>query len=142
MKRVCLLFVMITLAGSASVRAADKAADDKAAEQKKDAPAKDDKDDNIVSPADVDRWVAFFDKFVGTIDADQNDCDKMAKDLDAHLDANQALLMKAKAASAAGKKLPPSAQQHMMATMQKMGPGVQKCGSNEKVGAVLRKIPR
>jgi hypothetical protein len=142
MKRFFRLVVPIALALPALARAADKAPDEKKPAPAKDAAKDTTKSDSTVSPADVDRWVAFFDKFVGYIDADQDDCDKMAKDLDAHLDASKALLAKAKEASDAGKKLPPSAQQHMMATMQKMGPGVQKCGSNAKVGAVLSKIPR
>jgi hypothetical protein len=142
MKRIRILAV-VALAATASVpvaRAADKVAPD---EKKNAAPAKAaDKADNTVASVDADRWLAFFDKFVAYIDADQNDCDKMAKDLGAHLDANQALMAKAKAASAAGKKLPAAAQQHMMDTLGKLGPGIQKCGSNEKVAAVMSKIPR
>jgi len=159
MKRSCLW--ILTLAGALSAAApalaADKApASDKgaaptpatkpaagagsAATPAKDAPKDTSKTD--IGPADVQQYLAFFDKFAGYIDADQNDCDKMAKDLSAHLDANHALLMRAKAAHDAGKTLPETARQHIMSTAPKMAPGVQKCNSNEKVMAALQKIPR
>jgi len=148
MKRSCLWILTLALGAAAPAVAADKApAPDKgaaAAPVAKD-PAKDPAKDTAktdVGAADVQQYLAFFDKFAGYIDADQNDCDKMAKDLSAHLDANHALLLKAKAAHDAGKTLPETARQHIMSTAPKMAPGVQKCNSNEKVMAALQKIPR
>jgi hypothetical protein len=144
MKRSCLWILTLALAAAAPAVAADKAPDGKApapaAPTAKDPPKDTSKTD--VSSADVQQYLAFFDKFVAYIDADQNDCDKMAKDLSAHLDANHALLLKAKAAHDGGKTLPESARQHIMSTAPKMAPGVQKCNSNEKVMAALQKIPR
>jgi len=156
MKRSCLWILTLTLGAAVPAVAADKAPADKAAPAPaaKDAtknpttdPTKDPTKDPTtagtpVSQADVDQYLAFFDKFVSYIEADQNDCDKMAKDLSAHLDASHALLLKAKAAHEAGKTLPEAARQHIMSTAPKMAPGVQKCNSNEKVMAALQKIPR
>lgn len=149
MKRSCLWILTLALGAAAPVAAADKAPapDGKgpvAAPAAKD-PVKDPAKDTgktDVGAADVQQYLAFFDKFVSYIDADQNDCEKMAKDLSAHLDASHALLMKAKAAHDAGKTLPETARQHIMSTAPKMAPGVQKCNSNEKVMAALQKIPR
>ena len=144
MKRSCLCILTLALGVAAPALAADPApaAAPKAAPAPaaKDAPKDTSKTD--VGAADVKQYLAFFDKFVEYIDADQNDCDKMAKDLSAHLDASHALLVKAKAAHDAGKTLPESARQHIMSTAPKMAPGVQKCNSNEKVMAALQKIPR
>jgi len=153
MKRSCLW--ILTLAGALSAAAPAVAADKAPAADKGAAPAPAAKDPGSpgkdaakdtsktdISPADVQQYLAFFDKFVGYIDADQNDCDKMAKDLSAHLDASHALLMKAKAAHDAGKTLPEAARQHIMSTAPKMATGAQKCNSNEKVTAALQKIPR
>jgi len=148
MKRSCLWILTLALGAAAPAVAADKApASDKGAapapaakEPAKEAPKDTSKTD--IGPAEVQQYLAFFDKFVAYIDADQNDCDKMAKDLSAHLDASHALLMKAKSAHDAGRTLPESARQHIMSTAPKMAPGVQKCNSNEKVMAALQKIPR
>jgi len=154
MKRSCLWILTLALGATAPAVAADKApAADKGAppaaakdpaSPAKEAPKEASKDSSKtdIGPADVQQYLAFFDKFVGYIDADQNDCDKMAKDLSAHLDASHALLMKAKAAHDAGRTLPETARQHIMSTAPKMAPGVQKCNSNEKVMAALQKIPR
>ena len=142
MKRSCLWILTLALGAAAPAIAADKAP----APGGKAAPAAAAKDPAApktdVGPTEVKEYLAFFDKFVSYIEADQNDCDKMAKDLSAHLDASHALLMKAKAAHDAGKTLPESARQHIMGTAPKMAPGVQKCNSNEKVMAALQKIPR
>lgn len=108
----------------------------------KDAPKTEAKADNTVSQADVDQYLAFFDRFVGVMASDQDDCDKMAKDMGALLDANRAILMKAKAAQDAGKTLPEDARDHMVSAATKVGPGVMKCASNPKIAAVLQKIPR
>jgi hypothetical protein len=148
MKRSCLWILTLAIGAAAPAVAADKApASDKGAAPAPAAkePAKDaakDTSKTDIGPAEVQQYLTFFDKFVGYIDADQNDCDKMAKDLSAHLDANHALLMKAKSAHDAGRTLPETARQHIMSTAPKMAPGVQKCNSNEKVMAALQKIPR
>ena len=146
MKRSCLWILTLALGAAAPAVAADKAPapDAKAAPAPtaKDPAAGKDTSKTDVGPAEVKEYLAFFDKFVNYIDVDQNDCDKMAKDLSAHLDASHALLVKAKAAHDAGKTLPESARQHIMSTAPKMAPGVQKCNSNEKVMAALQKIPR
>jgi len=145
MKRSCLWILTLTLGAAVPAVAADKAPADKPAAPApaaKDPAADATKAGTPISQADVDQYLAFFDKFVSYIDADQNDCDKMAKDLSAHLDASHALLLKAKAAHEAGKTLPEAARQHIMSTAPKMAPGVQKCNSNEKVMAALQKIPR
>jgi hypothetical protein len=93
--------------------------------------------------ADVAKWLAFFDKIVDTVVADKDACPKMAKDVNALVDANKDLLEKANAAVAAGKKLPEDAQKHMMDSAKKMMPAMQKCGADKDVqAAFMRMTPK
>src|SRR5258708_26611591 len=46
---------------------------------------------------EIQKYLAFFEKFAATIVADKDDCGKMATDANALLDANQALLKTAQA---------------------------------------------
>ncbi len=90
--------------------------------------------------ADVQKWLAFFDKIVDTVVADKDSCPKMAKDVNSLVDANKDLLDKANAAVAAGKKLPEDAQKHMMDSAKKMMPAMQKCGNDKDVQAAFMRM--
>jgi hypothetical protein len=93
--------------------------------------------------ADIQKWLAFFDKLVDIVVADKDDCAKMAGDLNKLIDANKDLIQKASDAVSAGKKLPEDAQKHMMASAQKMGPAMQKCGNDKAVqAAFMRMMPK
>ena len=93
-----------------------------------------------VDKADVQKWLAFFDKIVDAVVADKDDCTKMAKDVNALVDANKELLDKAKAAVAAGKQLPDDAKKHMMQSAQKLGPAMQKCMNDKGVQAAFMRL--
>ena len=96
--------------------------------------------DSTVSEADAQKFLAFFDKFVDTAVADKASCTKMAADMNSEIDANKALLDKARAAANSGKKLPKDAQQHMMQAGQRMVPAMQACGSDKGVQAALQRL--
>lgn len=96
--------------------------------------------DTYVSTADAQKFLAFFDKFVDTAVADKASCPKMAADMNSEIDANKALLDKARAAAASGKKLPKDAQQHMMEAGQRMVPAFEACGTDEKVKAAMQRL--
>ena len=98
-----------------------------------------DKPPQEMSAADTQKWVAFFDKLVDTVVA-ANTCDKLATDVNKLVAANQDAIATAKAAHSAGRKLPQSAQQHMMEGVKKMVPGLQKCGQDDKVRAAFAKL--
>jgi hypothetical protein len=89
---------------------------------------------------EVSKWLAFFDKLVDAVVKDQDACDKMANDVAAVIDANQDSIAIARAARVAHKRLPESAQQHMLDGVKKMGPGIEKCADNEKVKAAFAKL--
>lgn len=99
----------------------------------------DDKPPQEMSAADTQKWVAFFDKLVDTV-VKASTCDKLAGDVNKLVAANQDAIATAKAAHEAGRKLPQSAQQHMMTGVKKMVPGLQKCGQDDKVRAAFAKL--
>jgi ElaB/YqjD/DUF883 family membrane-anchored ribosome-binding protein len=104
---------------------------------KKDAPPA----DNTPSKADVDKFLAFFDKLVDTIVADKADCTKMATDITKLVDSNQDLLKKASEAKAKGQKLPQDARDHMDASSKKMISAImEKCAQDKGVQAALQRM--
>jgi hypothetical protein len=93
-----------------------------------------------MAAADVTKWLDFFDKLVDAVVRNETSCDKMAADVSAVIDANRDSLTIARTARAAHKRLPDSAQQHMLDGVKKMGPGIEKCGDNEKVKDAFAKL--
>ena len=104
-----------------------------AAQPDKQAPAE-------VTPSDAQAWISVFDKIVDTVVANKEDCDKMAGGLNVVIDANQEAIRIARDAKAKGKKLPVSAQQHMLDGMRRMVAALDKCGRDEKVGVAFKRI--
>jgi len=93
-----------------------------------------------VTPNEARTWLALFDTVVDTVVANRDDCSKMASGLNAVIDANQDTIAMARDAKAKGKKLPASAQQHMLDSMRKMIAALDKCARDEKVSAAFRRI--
>jgi hypothetical protein len=92
-----------------------------------------------MSAADTQKWITFFDKLVDTV-VKAGTCDKMATDVNGVVAANRDAIATAKAAHAAGRKLPQPAQQHMMEGVKKMVPALQKCGQDDRVRAAFAKL--
>jgi hypothetical protein len=103
-------------------------------------PAQTKKPREVVGSSGVEAFLAFYDQFVGIVDSDQNNCEKMANELDALLQANKDVLAQGREASARGKVLPTAAQQHIAEASKKIGPGAQKCGSNQRVIQALQQL--
>ena len=93
-----------------------------------------------MSDADVARWLGFFDKLVTTVVKAQTTCERLAFDVTQVIDQNKDAIAIARNARAAGRKLPESAQQHMLEGVKKMVPAMQKCGQHEKVRAAFSKL--
>jgi hypothetical protein len=93
-----------------------------------------------MAPAEVTRWIAFFDKLVEAVVANEQSCDKMANDVAAVIDANKSSIAMVRTARDHGKKLPLSAQHHMIDGVKKMTPGIENCSNNEKVKAAFAKL--
>lgn len=126
MKLVSSMFVLALATTSAF-------AQDPTPQEPKQAPAE-------VTPNEARAWIDLFDKVVDTVVVDKDDCTKMAADLNAVVDANQPTIAMARDAKAKGKKLPQSAQQHMLDGARRMMGALDKCGRDEKVGAAFRRI--
>lgn len=90
--------------------------------------------------ADMKKFMAFFDKIVDTVVADQDSCPKMATDLNKVIDANKDVLEMAKKYADSGKKMPAEMQKHMQDQVQRMMPGMQKCGSDKAVNAAFARL--
>jgi hypothetical protein len=93
-----------------------------------------------MAPADVERWLAFWDKLVVTVVQAQATCDKLATDVSAVIDKNKPAIAIARTARAEGKKLPEAAQQHMLEGVKQMVPVMQRCGQHDKVRAAFAKL--
>jgi len=95
---------------------------------------------NEIPAADVTRWLGFFDKLVAAVEHNADKCDQMAADVSAVIDSNQKTIALARDARSKSKKLPDSAQQHMLEGVRRMGPGIENCADNEKVKAAFAKL--
>lgn len=93
-----------------------------------------------VAPADVERWLVFWDKLVVTVVQAQATCDKVATDVSALIDKNKAAIAIARTARTQGKKLPEAAQHHMLDGVKQMVPVMQRCGQHDKVRAAFAKL--
>ncbi len=93
-----------------------------------------------MSAADTTKWLAFFDALVTAVAKSSSNCEKMAADINAVVDANKDTIERARVAQTQGKKLPQSAQQRVMDGIDKMVPGLQKCGDDEKVRAAFARL--
>lgn len=92
------------------------------------------------SKADMEKFMAFFDKLVDIVVADKADCSKMSADITKHIDANAELLKKGEEARAKGQKPPKDVQDHLVAGGRKMAAALQeKCMQDKGVqGAISR----
>ena len=93
-----------------------------------------------MSAAETKKWITFFDKLVDTVVKASGTCEKMATDVSKLIDANKDAVAVARGAHAAGRRLPQSAQQHMMEGVKKMVPGLNRCGNDDKVRAAFAKL--
>jgi hypothetical protein len=126
MKLVCVTIALVLAAAPAYAQEPNAATD-------KQAPAE-------VTVNEAHQWVVLFDKVVDAVVANKNDCMKMASGLHAVVDANQQTIAMARDAKAKGKKLPVSAQQHMLDSARRMVDSLEKCGRDEAVGLAFKRI--
>ncbi len=98
-----------------------------------------------LTEAEAAKFVAFFDKLVDIAVQNKQDCTKMAAGINAHIDANQALLKAAADAKNANKELPKSAKDKIeKRTKDELAPAIMtKCGQDQGVmNAFMRMKPK
>jgi uncharacterized protein (UPF0261 family) len=94
-----------------------------------------------VPPADAQRYLAFFEKLVAVVVANQNDCAKMAAAIDAHVEANQALVKEVALAKQRNKQMPPAVKAKIQQKVKdELQPALQKCVQDKAVKAALERL--
>lgn len=94
-----------------------------------------------VSDADAQRYLAFFEKLVAVVVANQNDCAKMAAAIDAHVEANQALVKEVALAKQRNKQMPPAVKAKIQQKVKdELQPALQKCVQDKAVKAALERL--
>ena len=142
---------VITALASASVALADtpKAPADKKADKAPDkaapaAPAAPDKPGKkeSMSNADAEKFLAFFEKLIAIVVANQDDCAKMATAVNGHVDANQALIKEANDAKNKGKDLPPAVKEKLeKKAKEELQPAItKKCVNDKAVQAAFMRM--
>jgi hypothetical protein len=123
---------------------AEKKPAEKAAKDDKAAPAKDDKaaKKEMVSDEMAQRFLAFFEKLVGIVVANKEDCTKMATEVNAHVDASQGVIKDATDARLQGKDLPqPVRDKIAKRTADELGPAMMaKCSNDRGVMTAFARI--
>jgi len=133
------LFIAAALVGTASAEtAAPKKAPTTDKAPAKTAPADTKKAE--LPPKDVEKFLAFFNKFVDTVVAAKEDCAKLTKDINALIDVNGEMLKKIQEAKAANKDLPQAAKDKMMSRVKEMMPAMNKCGADPGFQAAMKRM--
>ena len=139
------IIAMIITLGAGSVAFAEPAAKPPA-DKKADKPAADktDKTDKkeILSDAEAQKFVAFFDKLVSIVVANKDDCAKMAAGVNAHIDANQALMSQMNDAKNQNKDLPAAVKEKLEKKFKdEFLPALTaKCGKDKTVQAAIERM--
>jgi hypothetical protein len=91
---------------------------------------------------DFDKFLAWFDGLANTVVADQNDCTKLATDVNKSIDDNKATVDAAQKAHEQGKQLNPDQRNRLMAVGKKIGQAVAvKCAQDKGVQAAIERLP-
>jgi hypothetical protein len=92
---------------------------------------------------DFDKFLAWFSGLTDQVVADQNDCNKLAGDINTSVAANKDIVDHAKTAAQSGQKMTPDQQQKVMPLIQKFAGAVAaKCAQDKSVQAAMKNLPR
>ena len=95
------------------------------------------------SAADFDTFMKWFNGLADQVVADQNDCTKMANDINASVAANKDMIDRVKSNIQAGQKLTQDQGQRVMQTAQRFAQAVAaKCAQDKNVQAAMKTLPR
>jgi hypothetical protein len=93
-----------------------------------------------VPAADLDKFLAFYNKFVDMAVAAKEDCAKLTKDASTLIDANADIIKRMQDHKAAGKVLPQAAREKMLSRVKEMMPIMNKCGNDPAFQAIMKKM--
>jgi hypothetical protein len=95
------------------------------------------------SAADFETFMTWFNGLADKVVTDQNDCVKMANDINDSVAANKAMIDKVKAGIQAGQKLTQEQAQRLVQTGQRFGTAVAaKCAQDKSVQGAMKNLPR
>ncbi len=96
----------------------------------------------LVPEADAQRFYTFIEQLVTIAVANQDDCVKLAAAINAHIDANKALVADAGTMMKQHKEMPPAMKEKMDKKFKdELGPAVtKKCGSDKGVMDAFRSL--
>ncbi|HEU4731562.1 MAG TPA: hypothetical protein VFT22_26890 [Kofleriaceae bacterium] len=129
--------IVVSAAGPVAAPALAEPPARPAAEKKPDKPAAGSPGDDkpaktTVSDADAQRFYAFIEKLIAIVVANQDDCVKMAAGVNAHVDANRALIKEAADLKAQNKALPPAIKDKLSHKFkEELEPAIKKKCSND-----------
>jgi hypothetical protein len=90
----------------------------------------------------VEAFLSWFDKLADNAVADQNDCAKMAADINKSVNDNQALIQAAQQAHKNGQQFTQDQLKRVMTDGQKIAQAVvAKCAQDQGVGAAIKRLP-
>jgi hypothetical protein len=92
------------------------------------------------SRADMEKYVALFEKFVDMVVTDKDNCPRMAADMNRFMDANAEELKKARQAGPSGQKLPKDLQDRIEAAGRRMMDGLVTCKNDKAVEAAMQRM--
>jgi peptidyl-prolyl cis-trans isomerase A (cyclophilin A) len=93
-----------------------------------------------LSAADADKLVGFFDKLLGGMMQNKDDCAKMASGIDTLVTQNAAMLKSVMKQLAGGKGLPKAAEEKLTKRMTQDAQALQKCSSNSAVLNAMKRV--
>jgi hypothetical protein len=96
----------------------------------------------LIPEADAERFYTFIEQLATIAVANQDDCVKLAAAINAHIDANKAVVADAGAMMKQHKELPPSVNEKMSKKFKdELGPALaKKCGKDQSVADALRSL--
>lgn len=96
----------------------------------------------LVPQADAERFYTFIEQLVAVAVANQDDCAKLAAAINAHVDANKALLDDAAAMKKQYREMPPPIKDKMAKKFSaELGPAItKKCATDQAVRASFAKL--
>jgi hypothetical protein len=88
------------------------------------------------------KFIAWFDKLTDQVVADQNDCPKMAADINKAIDDNKPMMDDVQKAITAGRKPSDEQEKHLQASAQRLVAAQHvKCGQDKAVAAAFERFP-
>jgi hypothetical protein len=92
------------------------------------------------SRADMETYVALFEKFADMVVADKDNCPRMAADMNHFMDKNSEVIKKAAQAGTSDHKLPKDLEDRIEAAGRRMMDSIMTCKNDKAVEAAMQRM--